>query len=128
MGCRPHRSRWARDRVSRLTGSMAARAFTEQTTRSLQLADSIVGPIVGPNAAVPGRIGLDQITMRGIRFGGFPGMKVRNALARRCFTRERSQVRNPPRPLETPGFGVMPVEGPVPIGASWLSTSVPLVA
>jgi hypothetical protein len=29
------------------------------------------------------------------------------------FTRERSQVRNPPRPLETPGFGVTPV----PIGA-----------
>jgi hypothetical protein len=33
------------------------------------------------------------------------------------FTRERSQVRNPPRPLETPGFRAAPLEGPVPIGA-----------
>jgi hypothetical protein len=68
-----------------------------------------VGPIVGPNAAEPNRIGLDPIIVYGIGFGLFPGMKARNALAPRCFTRERSQVRNPPRPSEK-----APQTGPFP--------------
>jgi hypothetical protein len=41
----------------------------EQTTRRLQLADSSVGPFVGPNAAVPDRIELDPITVHGIQLG-----------------------------------------------------------
>jgi hypothetical protein len=40
-----------------------------RTTGRVQLADSTVGPIVGPNAAVPDRIGLDPINVCGIRFG-----------------------------------------------------------
>ena len=57
-----------------------------------------VGSFVGPNVAGRGRIGPISTTAPCVRFRRFAGHKPQGRLEARCFTHERSQVRNPPRP------------------------------
>jgi len=90
-----------------------------------------VGSFVGPNVAEPSPIRLVSVSASRVRFARFTGDKPPVATARRCFTRERSQVRNPPRPSsEAPasagvssfwGDGAAGANGatmPAPVGAA----------
>jgi hypothetical protein len=81
------------------TGRHGRRARPAKPQAWLLTVHAAVGPFVGPNVAVPDRIGLDLIIAWEIRFGRFPGRKPCDAPAGRCFTRERSQARSPAAPI-----------------------------